>query len=168
MTVSHTVQGLYLYTRTLRCCNGSVRLYQALVRKIGANSEWLRFSLLSSVFVPRRSVFAFPHYFLHKIALTATSMPTSPQPHTAASYYSNGTFAAAIPSRPLPAASLSHSDPDASGNAVLELGDGSAYSGISFGAPDKSVAGECVFQTGECSLFAILLCSHPKPPSSPS
>lgn len=33
--------------------------------------------------------------------------------------------------------------------AVLELGDGSAFRGISFGAEGKSVAGECVFQTGE-------------------
>ncbi|KAH7886615.1 hypothetical protein F5I97DRAFT_1868736 [Phlebopus sp. FC_14] len=32
--------------------------------------------------------------------------------------------------------------------AVLELSDGSAYRGISFGAEEKSVAGECVFQTG--------------------
>ncbi|KAL0578161.1 Carbamoyl-phosphate synthase [Marasmius crinis-equi] len=32
--------------------------------------------------------------------------------------------------------------------AVLELGDGSAYRGINFGAQGKSVAGECVFQTG--------------------
>ncbi len=33
--------------------------------------------------------------------------------------------------------------------AVLELADGSAFRGISFGADGKSVAGECVFQTGE-------------------
>lgn len=33
-------------------------------------------------------------------------------------------------------------------DAVLELSDGTAYRGISFGAEDKSVAGECVFQTG--------------------
>lgn len=32
--------------------------------------------------------------------------------------------------------------------AVLELADGSAFRGISFGAEGKSVAGECVFQTG--------------------
>ncbi|KAF8531734.1 hypothetical protein JB92DRAFT_3080862 [Gautieria morchelliformis] len=32
--------------------------------------------------------------------------------------------------------------------AVLELGDGSAFRGTSFGAEGKSVAGECVFQTG--------------------
>jgi hypothetical protein len=33
---------------------------------------------------------------------------------------------------------------------VLELADGTAYRGFSFGAEGKSVAGECVFQTGEC------------------
>ncbi|KAG0704073.1 hypothetical protein DFH29DRAFT_913533 [Suillus ampliporus] len=35
-----------------------------------------------------------------------------------------------------------------SDEAVLQLNDGSAFRGISFGAEDKSVAGECVFQTG--------------------
>ncbi|OCB88490.1 carbamoyl-phosphate synth [Sanghuangporus baumii] len=34
------------------------------------------------------------------------------------------------------------------GDAVLELSDGSAFQGMSFGASGKSVAGECVFQTG--------------------
>ncbi|KAF7971570.1 hypothetical protein HWV62_20816 [Athelia sp. TMB] len=33
-------------------------------------------------------------------------------------------------------------------DAVLELGDGTTYRGIGFGAEGKSVAGECVFQTG--------------------
>lgn len=33
-------------------------------------------------------------------------------------------------------------------DAILELSDGTACRGISFGAEDKSVAGECVFQTG--------------------
>lgn len=33
-------------------------------------------------------------------------------------------------------------------DGVLELIDGSAFRGISFGAEGKSVAGECVFQTG--------------------
>lgn len=31
---------------------------------------------------------------------------------------------------------------------VLEFADGTAYEGISFGAPGKSISGECVFQTG--------------------
>lgn len=39
--------------------------------------------------------------------------------------------------------------PSRAGNTVLELSDGSAFQGISFGATDRSVAGECVFQTGE-------------------
>lgn len=34
-------------------------------------------------------------------------------------------------------------------NAVLELADGSKYDGVSFGATGKSIAGECVFQTGK-------------------
>jgi carbamoyl-phosphate synthase/aspartate carbamoyltransferase len=34
-------------------------------------------------------------------------------------------------------------------DAVLELYDGTLYPGISFGAPGKSIAGECVFQTGK-------------------
>ena len=42
-------------------------------------------------------------------------------------------------------------DPD-SVDAVLELYDGSAFRGISFGAEGKSVAGECVFQTGQSIL----------------
>ncbi|THH31670.1 hypothetical protein EUX98_g2495 [Antrodiella citrinella] len=33
-------------------------------------------------------------------------------------------------------------------DAVLELADGTAFRGISFGAEGKSIAGECVFQTG--------------------
>lgn len=33
-------------------------------------------------------------------------------------------------------------------DAILELADGATYSGISFGARDKSISGECVFQTG--------------------
>lgn len=34
-------------------------------------------------------------------------------------------------------------------DSALQLADGSVFSGISFGAEDKSVAGECVFQTGK-------------------
>jgi carbamoyl-phosphate synthase/aspartate carbamoyltransferase len=37
-------------------------------------------------------------------------------------------------------------------DAVLELSDGSAFKGISFGAEGKSIAGECVFQTGKFCL----------------
>jgi len=34
-------------------------------------------------------------------------------------------------------------------HAVLELADGTAFKGYSFGAEGKSVSGECVFQTGK-------------------
>lgn len=34
-------------------------------------------------------------------------------------------------------------------DAILELADGSVFTGTSFGAEGKSVAGECVFQTGK-------------------
>jgi carbamoyl-phosphate synthase/aspartate carbamoyltransferase len=34
-------------------------------------------------------------------------------------------------------------------DGLLELIDGSAFQGISFGAEGKSVTGECVFQTGK-------------------
>ena len=37
-------------------------------------------------------------------------------------------------------------------DAILELGDGSTFRGIGFGAEGKSVAGECVFQTGELAF----------------
>uniref|UniRef100_A0A0W0F1Z5 Pyrimidine-specific carbamoyl phosphate synthase-aspartate carbamoyl transferase n=1 Tax=Moniliophthora roreri TaxID=221103 RepID=A0A0W0F1Z5_MONRR len=51
---------------------------------------------------------------------------------------------------PLATAPPAEDDPENALNvdAVLELADGSAYRGISFGAEGKSVAGECVFQTG--------------------
>ncbi|KAF8906981.1 carbamoyl-phosphate synthase [Gymnopilus junonius] len=52
-----------------------------------------------------------------------------------------------LPASPVTSASLREDAPEMS-DAVLELADGSAYRGISFGAEGKSVAGECVFQTG--------------------
>lgn len=62
---------------------------------------------------------------------------------------------------PTPLATIVQGD-DGAGNeeaidAVLELSDGSAYRGISFGAQDKSVAGECVFQTGSWPLLCPVL-----------
>jgi carbamoyl-phosphate synthase/aspartate carbamoyltransferase len=53
---------------------------------------------------------------------------------------------------PAPPASVAFNSENLSvreSNAVLELADGSVYQGFSFGATGKSVAGECVFQTGE-------------------
>ena len=44
-------------------------------------------------------------------------------------------------------------------DGVLELSDGSAFRGFSFGAQGKSVAGECVFQTGEFVIFNSVILS---------
>jgi carbamoyl-phosphate synthase/aspartate carbamoyltransferase len=38
---------------------------------------------------------------------------------------------------------------------VLELADGLALAGNSFGAEGKSIAGECVFQTGESGVMVV-------------
>ncbi|KAG2098073.1 carbamoyl-phosphate synthetase [Suillus cothurnatus] len=54
-----------------------------------------------------------------------------------------------FPAPPVTFSPLNDDDDVMSSNeAVLELNDGSAFRGISFGAEEKSVAGECVFQTG--------------------
>ena len=44
---------------------------------------------------------------------------------------------------------------EASTVATLVLADGSSFQGISFGAETKSIAGECVFQTGTLSRWLI-------------
>lgn len=62
-----------------------------------------------------------------------------------------------FPASPVTALGLSKDHLD----AVLELADGSAYQGISFGVEGKSVSGECVFQTGgyfDSFVFAYLTC----------
>ncbi|KAK7681736.1 Carbamoyl-phosphate synthase [Cerrena zonata] len=51
------------------------------------------------------------------------------------------------PTPPVTAPSAQNEDATLT-EAVLELSDGTAFRGISFGAENKSVAGECVFQTG--------------------
>ena len=43
--------------------------------------------------------------------------------------------------------------------ATLMLPDGTAYQGISFGA-EKSIAGECVFQTGKTGAQCISLATY--------
>ncbi|KAH9840660.1 carbamoyl-phosphate synthase [Rhodofomes roseus] len=64
---------------------------------------------------------------------------TRPVLARSASNYPNG----------LPAPPITPSQNDqTTSEAVLELADGTAFRGISFGAEGKSVAGECVFQTG--------------------
>ena len=89
------------------------------------------------------------------------SLPEKPAPPArpiisrSPSVFNNGAgngFPAAPASWALPAG---RDAPSRASNAVLELSDGSAFQGISFGATDKSVAGECVFQTGESSLGAL-------------
>ncbi|KAH9966310.1 hypothetical protein BJV74DRAFT_869500, partial [Russula compacta] len=59
------------------------------------------------------------------------------------SYTPNG-----IPAAPIAVPQLRASETKDAPDAVLELIDGTAFRGISFGAEGKSVAGECVFQTG--------------------
>lgn len=48
-----------------------------------------------------------------------------------------------------------------SSKMVLELADGTAYQGFSFGAQGKSISGECVFQTGQSAFSRYF------PPSFP-
>lgn len=55
-----------------------------------------------------------------------------------------------IPAPPVTAAPLGDDGAVEPQDGLLELADGSAFRGISFGAEGKSVAGECVFQTGMC------------------
>lgn len=57
-----------------------------------------------------------------------------------------------LPVSPIIPTSLSEGSTDWL-DGILELADGSAYRGISFGAEGKSVSGECVFQTGMCHTF---------------
>jgi carbamoyl-phosphate synthase/aspartate carbamoyltransferase len=57
--------------------------------------------------------------------------------------------------RPAPPVTTAPAGNDLYSEAVLELADGSAFRGISFGAQGKSVAGECVFQTGEHSTQLV-------------
>ena len=47
-----------------------------------------------------------------------------------------------------PVAAITTQNEQALRDGVLELADGTAFQGISFGAEGKSIAGECVFQTG--------------------
>ena len=76
--------------------------------------------------------------------VTTTARPALGRYNSA---YLNGANAA---SGPVPSIPASPSNIDGMvESAVLELNDGSIFRGFSFGAPGKSVAGECVFQTGE-------------------
>jgi carbamoyl-phosphate synthase/aspartate carbamoyltransferase len=61
---------------------------------------------------------------------------------------------AGVPAPPSTAFSINENAADVV-EGVLELADGSAYCGISFGAEKKSIAGECVFQTGLMPQFKV-------------
>lgn len=62
----------------------------------------------------------------------------------------------AVPAAPASIALLAgEKTPEDSANAVIELSDGAAFQGTSFGSPGISVSGECVFQTGECTLSQV-------------
>jgi carbamoyl-phosphate synthase / aspartate carbamoyltransferase len=69
--------------------------------------------------------------------------PVRPSLARAASNHPNG-----VPAPPI-ATPFVHEEKAQIVDGVLELSDGTAYRGVSFGAGGKSVAGECVFQTGE-------------------
>ena len=45
-------------------------------------------------------------------------------------------------------------------DGILELIDGTAYRGFSFGAEGKSIAGECVFQTGGSNASNLDVCGR--------
>ena len=68
------------------------------------------------------------------------------------SYAPNG-----IPAPPIAAPQLHASETKNAPDAVLELIDGTAFRGISFGAQGKCVAGECVFQTGARAAHPLLI-----------
>ena len=77
---------------------------------------------------------------------TNVARPPLPRSNT---NYTNG-----FPTAPIAATSLHEGEQLV--DAVLELADGTAFKGISFGAEGKSVGGECVFQTGTQFSFALL------------
>lgn len=81
-------------------------------------------------------------------ALTAPA-----QVRTADSLYPPATLKG-IDSDGTPQGDVEWTDAMGQGDAVLELADGLALSGHSFGAK-KSIAGECVFQTGQSPLLAL-------------
>lgn len=98
----------------------------------------------------------------HSVVVHDSTPPSSPRPIIARAAQS---FAAPVrvPGSLYPPATLRGIDADGAaasewddsmgqGDMVLELADGLALSGHSFGA-NKSVSGECVFQTGVYLLF---------------
>lgn len=108
----------------------------------------------------------------HSVVVHESSPPSSPQPPNATPrpIISRVSQSQAAPTRPpgalYPPATLRGIDATGTiaedwddsmgqGDMVLELADGLALSGHSFGA-NKSVSGECVFQTGLCTLTELV------------
>jgi len=81
---------------------------------------------------------------INSIAPTSSS-PARPDLSTTMT--TNHIFSATVPAPPVTSATL-RDDGTEMVDGVIELADGTAYRGISFGAEGKSVSGECVFQTG--------------------
>ena len=81
-----------------------------------------------------------------KTKMPSTLSATRPTLARAASVNAVNTPAPPVASAPTDRSSI---------DAVLELADGTAFRGISFGAEGKSVSGECVFQTGMSSSFLL-------------
>lgn len=87
----------------------------------------------------------------------STNLENRPGVTRSQSYAPNG-----IPAPPIATPRLHASETQNAPDAVLELLDGTAFRGISFGALVKSVAGECVFQTGARiapTRISFLLCA---------
>ncbi|CAD6926772.1 unnamed protein product [Tilletia controversa] len=81
-------------------------------------------------------------------AAAATATNGDADPEAAASRPAMARTVSRVPS-PTPLATAGPIDDGQRGaDMVLDLADGTALHGISFGAPNKSVSGECVFQTG--------------------
>lgn len=101
-----------------------------------------------TVVASNTSQIASPSFFYSIMApAPAVPEPTRPSIVRSTSYVPNG-----IPAPPVTAPSLQTSESQPTLDAVLELADGTAFRGISFGAQGKSVSGECVFQTGTLQI----------------
>lgn len=105
-----------------------------------------------------RLVLSSPNFITHLLSTSSSlfyRMPEDGVRPVFARSQSNPGF----PAPPVTFSPLNDDDVMCSSNeAVLELNDGSAFRGISFGAEEKSVAGECVFQTGGVYFHHLMLC----------
>jgi hypothetical protein len=109
------------------------------------NSALLR-SLVTQIYHSFTAIYFRSHLYM---------MPADGLRPTFSHSQSNSSF----PAPPVTFSPLNDDDEmSSSKEAVLELNDGSAFRGISFGAEQKSVAGECVFQTGGVFFRRPILC----------